>query len=199
MKKRILLPISAALLAALMLVGCSKQDPNAPDGYQIASNDKVDYTLFVPNDWTVDTDSDSLMTAARASEQESANITMMEYDNSEYAIETAEDGKIVSPVPTYWEDKLDDLKKLFDVDEEGNSTFKLESSETSLIGSSKLAAYTYIYTGTIDGLELKYMQVIAYRGGDKDSFCFFTYTAPASRYDEYVDDVKGILENIVFD
>lgn len=198
MKKTILLPLSAALLATLMLVGCAKQDPNAPDGYQVASNDKVAYTLFVPNDWTVDTDSGSMMTAARASEQESANITMMEYDNSEYAIEHSEDGKLISPVPTYWEDKLDDLTKLFDKDEEGNSTFKLESSETSLIGSSKLAAYTYIYTGKIDGIELKYMQVIAYREG-KDCFCFFTYTAPASRYDEYVEDVKGILENIVFD
>lgn len=201
MKKTILGSITALMLAALMLVGCSEQDLNAPEGYKTATNDKVDYTLFVPEDWVVDTEADSLITSARVNAQESANITMMVYDNSSYPAETTADGKEVSPVVRYWADNLDDLTRLFDLDTEGNSTFKLETDgKTTLMGKTakgaNVSAYSYVYTGTLGGVELKYMQVIACH---EDSFYFLTYTAPASRYDEFVGEVEELLTYIVFD
>lgn len=201
MKKTLFLPFAALLLSILMLGGCSKQDPNAPDGYQIASNDKVDYTLFVPNDWVVDTDANSMVTSAHISEYEGANITMMVYDNESYPAETTADGEEISPVVRYWADNQESLAKLFDLDAEGNSTFKLESDgKTTLMGKTakgaNVPAYTYVYTGTIGGVELKYMQVIACHN---DSFYFFTYTAAAERYDEFVDAVNELLTYVVFD
>lgn len=201
MKKRFFASLAALLLAAVTLVGCAEQDPNAPEGYKTASNDMVDYTLFVPEDWVVDTETDSLVISARATEQETANITMMVYDNSSYPAETTAEGEEVSPVVRYWADNLDDLTRLFDLDEEGNSTFKLESDgKTTLMGKTakgaNVSAYSYVYTATLGGVELKYMQVISCH---KDSFYFLTYTAPASRYDEYVGEVEELLNYIVFD
>lgn len=204
MKKSSLLAFTSLLLSALLLLGgCSNTpDPNAPEGYQTASNDKVSYTLFVPTDWVVDTDEDSLMTEARVSAQDTANITMMAYDaTSQYLGQTDEEGKVISPVTLYWADNLENLQKLFDNDAEGNSTFKLESDgQTTLMGKTakgeNVPAYSYVYTATLGGVELKYMQVIACY---KDSFYFFTYTASAERYSEYADQVNAILGYIVFD
>lgn len=201
MMKKILLPLLSLALSALMLVGCSEQDPNAPEGYKTASNDKVDYSLFVPENWVVDTEADSLITAAHVSEYEATNITMMSYDNDRYAAETNADGEEVSPVVRYWADNLDSLTKLFDVDEEGNTTFSLVSDgQTALMGKTadgtNVPAYSYVYTGKIGGMELKYMQVIACR---QNTFYFFTYTAAAERYDEFIDQVNDLLGNIVFD
>lgn len=202
MKKSPLLSLAALLLSGLMLLsGCAEQDPNAPDGYKTASNDNVDYTLFVPENWIVDTADNSLVTSAHVSEYEGANITMMVYDNSGYAAETTAEGEEVSPVVRYWTDNLDALSDLFDNDAEGNSTFKLESDgTTALMGKTadgaNVPAFSYVYTGTIGGVELKYMQVIA---SHKNCFYFFTYTAAAERYDEYIDAVNKLLEYIVFD
>lgn len=201
MKRSLFVSMTALLLAMLMLVGCSKQDPNAPDGYQVASNDKVSYTLFVPNDWVVDTEENSLVMSARVSAQESANISMMSYDNSSYPAETTAEGEEVSPVTRYWADNLDALSKLFDNDAEGNSTFKLETDgKTTLMGKTaagkNVPAYAYVYTGTLGGVELKYMQVIACH---KDVFYFLTFTASTTVYDQHIEKVEELLTYIVFD
>lgn len=201
MKKSLFFSVIALLMALLMLGGCSSQDPNAPENYQIASNDKVDYTLFVPKDWVVDTDEGSLVISAHVSDYEGANITMMAYDNDSYPAETAEDGKEISPVVRYWADNEASLSKLFDLDEEGNSTYKLESkATTTLMGKTakgaNVPAYAYVYSGEIGGIALKYMQVIACH---RDSFYFLTYTAAADHYDEYIDAVNELLTYIVFD
>lgn len=201
MMKKIFLPLISLVLSALMLVGCAQQDPNAPEGYKTASNDKVDYTLFVPENWVVDTEENSLVTAAHVSEYEATNITMTAYDNDQYAAETNADGEEVSPVVRYWADNLDSLTKLFDNDSEGNSTFSLVSDgQTTLMGKTadgaNVPAYSYVYTGKIGDMELKYMQVIACY---KNTFYFFTYTAAAERYDEFADEVNDLLGYIVFD
>lgn len=202
MKKSPLLSLAAFLLSGLMLLSsCSEQDPLAPDGYQTASNDNVDYSLFVPENWIVDTADNSLVTAARATEYENANISMMVYDNDSYAAETTAEGEEVSLVLRYWADNLTALSNLFDKDAEGNSTFKLETDGArTLMGKTAdgkdVGAFSYVYTGTIGGVELKYMQVLACHN---NCFYFFTYTANAASYDEYIETVNEILGYIVLD
>ncbi len=201
MKKFLSAPITALILSVVLLIsGCSEQDPNAPNGYKTASNEKVDYTLFVPNDWVVDTDDNSLMTSAHVSEYESSNITMIAYTNDSYASETAEDGSEISPVLRYWSDYQNSLLRLFDQDADGNSTYKLETdAETTLMGKTasgaNIPAYRYVYTAELGGTSLKYMQVIANHNGN---FYLFTFTAAAERYDEYAEEVEELLTYIVF-
>ena len=178
MKIKFLATALALLLTLPVLSGCSKQDPNAPSGFKTASNDKMDYALFVPESWIVDTDDASMMLSARASEYISTNISMIAYANEDYEVKTDEKGKEVSPVPEYWNDYKEDLVKIFDTDEEGKTTFVLNedaSGKTTIVGkeSGKKTAtgYTYVYSGTLGGVELQYMQVIIYQ---KNTFYLFT-------------------------
>ena len=201
MKTKLLATALALLLTLPVLSGCSEQDPNAPDGFKTASNDKMEYALFVPESWIVDTAEDSMMLSARASEYISTNISMISYTNEDYEVKTDENGKELSPVPEYWNDYKKDLEKLFDSDEEGKSTFVLNedsSGKTTIIGSESLkkntaTGYTYVYSGTLGGVELQYMQVIIYQ---KNTFYLFTYTSIPDQYEEYLDEIEEILSYI---
>ncbi len=201
MKKKILATALAMLLAMPLLAGCSEQDPNAPSGYQLASDDCVEYHLFVPNDWIVDTADNSMMSTARVSDVIAANISMIAFTNDSYEVKNDENGKLLSPVPDYWKDYQKDVEKIFDLDKEGKTTYKLSkdlSGKTTLIGANNqtgktATGYTYVYTGTVGGKDLQYMQVIIYQ---KETFYLFTYTAAPSQYEEYAEEVEEILSYI---
>ena len=146
MKKKILATALAMLLTApLLLSGCSEQDPNAPDGYKLASNDNVEYRLFVPSDWIVDTADDNLMTAARVNDVINTNISMIAYTNDTYEVKKDDKGNSISPVPEYWADYKADLECIFDKDKEGKTTFALNedlSGKTCLIGGNSESGKT---------------------------------------------------------
>ena len=188
MKLKFLATALALLLTLPLVSGCGKQDPNAPSGFQTASNDKMEYSLFVPNSWIVDTDDNSMMISARASEYISTNISMIAYANEEYEVKTDEKGKEISPVPEYWNDYKEDLVKIFDTDEEGKTTFVGDEST-----KKPATGYTYVYSGTLGGVTLQYMQVIIYQ---KNTFYLFTYTSIPDQYEKYMEDVEDILSYI---
>lgn len=187
--KTIIKPMTVILcliLCAAALAGCSKQDPNAPRGYKTASNDTVDYYLYVPADWIIDTVDGSQLTAARVSEYDKTNISMMAYvdDSGEFA-----------SADEYFESYISTLSSVFDkkTGENGGekSSFELVSNESCLMGEA--AANKYVYTATLGGVDLKYMQVIALR---QHTFYIFTYTAYVDSFDG--DAADGIINNIVF-
>lgn len=203
MKKKLLATSLALLLTLPMftLTACGDSDPNAPDGYITASNDKVEYSLFVPNTWVVDTTEDSMMTTARVSAQETSNISMVAYTNETYEVKTDENGKQISPVPEYWDDYKESLIALFDKDADGKSTFVLNedaSGKSMLVGNngegSPATGYSYSYTATLGEVELQYLQVIIYR---KNTFYIFTYTSTPDRYENAIEDVEGILSYLI--
>lgn len=203
MKKKLLATSLALLLTLPMftLTACGKSDPNAPDGYITASNDKVEYSLFVPKSWVVDTTEDSMMTTARVSEEERSNISMVAYTNETYEVKTDDKGKQISPVPEYWNDYKESLIALFDKDENGKSTFKLNEDASGIkiqVGDQYTGkpaeAYSYSYTATLGEVELQYLQVIIYR---KNTFYIFTYTSTPDRYENAIEDVEGILDFLI--
>lgn len=183
------------ILSAIMFSSCSKQDPNAPDGFKTASNETVDYYLYVPSDWLIDTVEGSQLTSARVSEYGSTNISMTAFTDSDLEFESVED---------YWEYYKSALVGVFDLaaNELGDkvTTFELlngptetdaADGDTAIMGGA--AARKYVYTATLGGVELKYMQVIAMR---EHTFYIFTYTAYPSSYDE--DTVLQIVDYIKF-
>ena len=203
MKKKLLATSLALLLTLPMftLTACGESDPNAPSGYVTASNDKVEYTLFVPKNWVVDTTENSMMTTARVSDQDTSNISMVAYTNETYEVKTDENGKQISPVPEYWADYKESLISLFDKDSEGKSTFVLNedaSGKTMMVGNEGLGSpatgYSYSYTATLGEVELQYLQVIIYR---KNTFYIFTYTSTPDLYANSIDDVEGILSYVI--
>ena len=186
-----LVVLGLCLVFLLSLVSCSnKQDPNAPEGYVTASDECADYYLYVPSKWLVDTAKNSLMASARASQYTSTpNVSMMPCsdDASEYAT-----------IADYWNYYKGTLEKVFDPakDENGNTTdkssFALEGEGTSLKAGGR-DAMKYVYTATLSGIELKYLQLIIKDGA---SMYIFTYTATLDSYDE--EQVNGIISNIKF-
>ena len=125
---------------------------------------------------------------------------MIAYANEEYEVKQDENGKDISPVPEYWKDYEKDLVKIFDTDEEGKSTYVLKedaSGKTTIVGGEGLkkpaTGYTYVYSGTLGGVELQYMQVIIYQ---KNTFYLFTYTSIPDQYEKYLEDVEAILSYI---
>lgn len=187
------------LVGATLLVSCSKQEEGAPDGMKSASAEAADYYLYVPEDWTVDTAAGSLMTSAHVGDGDNSNITMMAYTN-DLGLES---------INAYWESYEKNLSKIFDLDEEGNSTYQLSNpggvneetgetlpdGETGTLGGE--ACVSYRYTGIVGGVPLEYLQVITYHNG---YFYLFTYTATtdSDRFSRHEEDVAMILQNFSF-
>gem|GEM_PF-396857 len=196
--KRAAAAIGAIVIAAGMAVSmaaCAESDPDAPNGYKRASNDTVDYYLYVPESWVIDTVEGSQLTSARVSEIDSSNISMMAFTDSDMEYATIED---------YWEYYKASVQNVFDVTVneygESSTSFELINAATSeeeqdgdtyVMGGA--AARKYVYTATLGGVELKYMQMIALR---EHTFYILTYTAHASSYDE--STALGVVDNISF-
>jgi hypothetical protein len=132
----------------------------------------------------VDTAEDSQLTSAHVSESDYSNITMMVYSN---------DGSYESE-KEYFAAYLDQLTALFDLTEEGESSMELlVNGESGLMGN--LACSRYLYTATLGGVDLQYLQAVSYYEGN---FYIFTFTAYVDYYEKSIEDVESILSNISF-
>lgn len=206
MKK--LLSASLLILASLMiLTGCGSGEEGAPDGMKTASPKDVDYVLYVPEEWQVDTAEGSILTSAHVQDGDNSNITMMTYTN--------DDGQ--TDISAYWDNYEKSLAGIFDLDAEGNTTFQLvkpvgeegtlapigeedQKFEESELGGERCQIYRYL--GVIGGssddpIPLYFMQVITYHNGD---FYIFTYTATTEndRHLRNDTDVGRILTEFRF-
>ncbi len=124
-----------ALLAVMMLfAGCaSKQDPNAPDGYQTASGEDADYNLYVPADWTVE--KSTLYTSAYFSKGKDATSISVTAFGADFADPTVE---------AWWAEYSEEFAATF-------STFEVVSEEDAKLGG--LDAKKYTFTATLGKAE----------------------------------------------
>ena len=190
---RFLLPV---LLAGAMLFssGCKANNDDTPDGMKLASPAGVDYQLYVPEKWKVDSSEGSILTAAHVEDGDNSNVTVMTHTN---------DGEITK-IADYWSNYKATLIRYFDTDGEGNTSFKLLPSDNADAEDGEVGADgekatldgqtcgVYRYEGLVAGIPLRYMQVITYYNGD---FYIFTYTATTEndRYDRNEEDVAKML------
>ena len=147
-------------------------DENTPEGFQIASNDKYEYRLYVPLTWTVQRR--TYNPKAYFSTTDSSNITM----NMRVADEDIYDGK------TYWEDY------------QKGTYFNL--SEIVIDENAKLGqypAYGVDYTCEISGVVYKIKQVFLTVNGN---IYIFTYTSNRRNYEKHLEDVNKIIEMFEF-
>ena len=100
--KRVISIVAALALAVAVLSGCSKKDPNVPDGMKLASDPELaTYTFFVPESWSIDTQNAS--TRAYCSGTDRSFIMVM----------TGEMQYTDSTVDDWWESGLSELKALY--------------------------------------------------------------------------------------
>jgi hypothetical protein len=147
-------------------------DENTPEGFQIASNDKYEYRLYVPLTWTVQRR--TYNPKAYFSTTDSSNVTM----NMRVADEDIYDGK------TYWEDYQ-------------KGTY-LNLSEIVIDENAKLGqypAYGVDYTCEISGVVYKIKQVFLTVNGN---IYIFTYTSNRRNYEKHLEDVNKIIEMFEF-
>lgn len=169
----------------LTLVSCSREEGEAPFGMIKASSDVSEFYLYVPNDWQVTTEENSLMASARASESDPSNVTMIGFEDGSKAYDS---------IDAFWAYYKNEFEtRIFDF-EENASTFSLTvEGEATLIDG--IAAKKYEYKGKVGGSEFYYTMVLA----KIDSvFYIFTYTSTATLYDKHQNDVEVMLDYIDF-
>lgn len=174
MKKTIALV--ALILAAIFAVSCSGKKSEVPDGMKLASDPKAaSYTLYVPESWTVDMQTSS--TRAYCSKEDRSSVIVM----------TGETENTDTPVRTWWESGLSELRALypdFEIAAEGEKV-KLGDAD----------AEKYVYSGTFDGTKFKYTQVAAVKKG---VIYILTYGAPEDKWESHVEEVEKMIENFRF-
>ena len=189
MKK--ILSIFIILATLLTLASCSRETGEAPIGMKNAAGKANDFYLYVPDDWIVNTSDTDLMASARASENDSSNITMIGYadvDNQYASIES------------YWEYYVEELEnRVFDKVKdsetgEEKSSFTLTNEGENVLVNEK-AAKKYEYRGKVSGIDLCYMQIII----KKDNvFYIFTYTSTPELYTMHEEEVNTIIKFFEF-
>ncbi|MBQ3900551.1 MAG: hypothetical protein IKR53_05245 [Clostridia bacterium] len=166
----------ALILTAVFAVSCSGKKSDVPDGMKLASDPKsASYTLYVPEDWTVDVQNSS--TRAYCSKEDRSSVMVM----------TGETENTDTPVRDWWESGLSELKALY-------PDFELvtEGEKVKFGGAD---AEKYVYSGTFDGTKFKYTQVAAVKRG---VIYVLTYGAPEDKWESHVGEVEKIIENFSF-
>ena len=186
--KRIL-SLALVMISIFTLASCSREEGEAPFGMIKASSDAAEFYLYVPNDWVVTTEENSLMASARASESDPSNITMIGFEDGsgEYA-----------DIDAFWAYYKNELaSRIFDFAGEGDeraTTFNLTLEGEGMI-IDDVPAKKYEYSGKLAGSDLSYMMVIA----KIDSvFYIITYTSSQSLYSKHADKVNALIEYIEF-
>ena len=183
MKHSRILRITCALLALCLLsgcfVGCSK-DSEVPDGYQYATCKGEYFLLFIPTQWTVNTESG--ISGGHYSPAEGTAVSMVEVD---FDLPSAEG-----------EDRTATLEDFFAAhrtDIEGLKNYKPEKEFDASLSGKRAKDITYSATRGED--TYRYRQVLAKVEG---RFYLFTYSSKADSFDRWLDTVDEILENVVF-
>lgn len=172
---------ACVLLAVMMLAGgltsCASSS-EVPDGYQYATCGGEYFRLFVPTQWTVNTESG--VSSAFITSSGKIMVTMTEV--AFIPDETSEAAPLVQFVDAH----LAELAKLKDYKHE-------KSFDVTLSG---YRAKDVTYAATVAGDTFRFRQVLTRVEG---RYYVFSYTAPTDRFDLWLDTVDEILENVTFE
>ena len=176
--------LAAAVITALCACGASV-DENAPDGMVAVDNGNMNFTMYVPQSWTVDMSTGTISAYARADDPANVSFTA-------FALEDR-----AATVETFWASYEKDFADTFGdgmeyVDENGEASDTPAPSKTTLGG---LEAYKYVYRAVVTGSTYRFMQVVCLQAG---TVYLLTYTATDDGYDTYAADVNDIVNNFKF-
>ncbi len=174
---RLLCTLLTALLLGSMLPSCAATT-EVPEGYQYATCGGEYFRLFVPTQWTVNTESG--ISGAFLTSSAEIMVTMTQVD---FTPDADSDATVLAQ---FTEDHLASLAHLED--------FKQEKSFDSTLSGYRAKDITYV--ATVSDKDLRFRQVLTVV---KERCYLFTYTAPADLFDGNLSIVDGILEEITFE
>jgi hypothetical protein len=150
---------------------------DVPEGMILMSNDIVDYTAYIPQNWIVITDKNAGYCTAYYSETDRTNISVT-------AFEAEED---YASIDEFWASYEEDF----------NATFgELSDLTSEQIVLGGYGANRYVFNATVTGIEYKYMQVVCIKGL---TVYILTYTAPSASYDTHLADAESVITTFKFD
>lgn len=163
------------LLGAVSLTSCSGTS-EVPDGYQYATCAGEYFRLFVPTQWTVNTESG--VSGAFVTIDTAVTMRQVPYEPETEGTENALESFLTSFMHEV--SVLSDYQELYAVSQDEVDGFK---------------AWRLNYTARVAGTMYTFRQVLTKAGG---RFYVFTYSAPSDKFDDYTDIVDEIQEEIRF-
>ncbi len=149
-------------------------DDKTPEGMKIASDDKIEYRLYVPKTWICK--SDSGKSEAYYPESARSNVTVTSYSPNE-----------VMTLDEYVDMCIENYEKSL-----SGYTLVAMGLDYTMAGRD---AFVFTFTSTYDGVTYKQKQAIVLYG---EMFYTLTYTATAENYDLHVEDVERMISAFAF-
>ena len=177
---RLLCTLLALCLLLGTLVACSG-DSEVPDGYQYATCKGEYFRLFVPTQWTVNTESGISGGSYSLLEGTAVSMTEVPFDKPSAEGET----DTTATLADFFAVHMAEISTLKD--------YKAEKEFDATLGSYKAKDITY--SAVIGEDTYRYRQVLTKVAG---RFYLFTYSSKADSFDRWLDTVDEILENVVF-
>lgn len=175
-RRRSVLLIALCLVLALAMLSSCTKDAYVPAGMKrITNRDIVDYTMYVPVEWTEDI-STGVVTAYYSSTDRS-NISMMAFDLEDTA----------STLDDYWALYQQQFADTF------SDMSMMTDGDTMLIDGKP--AQKYIYQASVTGTTYQFMQVLILSVA---TVYVFTYTSTPEVFDTHIEAIDNILEHIEF-
>lgn len=163
------------------LVSCSSGS-EIPDGYQYATCKGEYFRLFVPTQWTVNTES-GVSGAHYLLDGTAVSMAEVHFEKPVAEGETGEG--TTATLEDFFTAHKADLTRLMN--------YTPEKEFDSTLGSYRAKDITY--TATVGGVDYRYRQVLTKVEG---RFYLFTFTSPVDSFDQWSDTVEGILEEVLF-
>lgn len=186
-----------ALFIAIMtfiftLTSCGADKLDIPEGMQLVENEKNTYSFFVPEDWSVDVQEESGVSAAYASDKSNVSLMIFDWDDTAGSLQEYCDNYFTTVTTTFKE--VSDREMYSD-----NQYF-------GTIGGNGEPVLKYVYTIVSDNAATeevetyKIMQVFAYYSEnivDGGNIYIFTYTARTELYDSHLEEVYDIINEFI--
>lgn len=184
---RLLCTLLALCLPAGSLVACSKGD-EVPKGYQYATCKGEYFRLFIPTQWTVNTESGISGGYYALSEGTAVSMSEVVYDKP---VE-GEGPKLEDFIAAHIEEirVLKDCKPLKGCNKDAEWD---DVEPNATLGGYKAKDITY--SAVVGEDTYRYRQVLCKVEG---RFYLFTYSSKTDSFDRWLDTVDEILENITF-
>lgn len=177
--KRII-AICLCLVICFAFTACNdKEDIQVPSGMQLASDTEIpDYTLFVPEGWTVDI---STGTTAAYLKDQWRNI--LATFTASFSVPSDDSVSL----DNYFDSYKTEFSSVF-----GEPADFVEEDITL----NGVKAKQYIYSATFGETEYKFWQVVCFR---ESRIYTLTYSSDAKNFDQYAEDMQLILDNFTFE
>ena len=166
--------LGAFVLRDKQVINDEVVDKNTPEGMKIASEDHIEYRLYVPKSWICH--SESGRSEAYYPESGKPNVTVTNYS----------DTAATTPAQYYAE-----VEEIYKKQIQGYEL--LSVSEERKVGGRTALSYTF--KAVYDGVEVRVMQTVLVYNQHAYSI---TYTALADSFDTHMNDVNRILDSFSF-